>query len=67
MTFFLQCVFSGLSTGAVYGLAALCFVLIYKTTGILNLAQGAFIGSTLRLAHMVCNLGEHLDNGHCGL
>lgn len=43
MIFFLQCVLSGLSAGAVYGLAALGFVLIYKTTGILNLAQGALI------------------------
>ena len=43
MTFFLQCVLSGLSAGAIYGLAALGFVLIYKTTGILNLAQGALI------------------------
>ncbi|MBM3118924.1 MAG: branched-chain amino acid ABC transporter permease [Chloroflexi bacterium] len=43
MVFFLQCVLSGLSAGAVYGLAALGFVLIYKTTGILNLAQGALI------------------------
>ena len=43
MTFFLQCVLSGLCSGAVYGLAALGFVLIYKTTGILNLAQGSFL------------------------
>jgi len=43
VTFFLQCVLSGISAGAVYGLAALGFVLIYKTTGILNLAQGSLI------------------------
>jgi len=43
MAFFLQCIFSGLTAGAVYGLAALGFVLIYKTSGIFNLAQGALI------------------------
>lgn len=43
MAFFVQCVLAGLMAGAVYGLAALGFVLIYKTSGILNLAQGAFI------------------------
>ena len=37
---FLQLVISGLSVGAVYGLVALGFVLIYKATDVLNFAQG---------------------------
>ncbi|MGD2187972.1 MAG: branched-chain amino acid ABC transporter permease, partial [Desulfobacterales bacterium] len=33
-------IFSGLSMGAIYALVALGFVLIFKSTGILNFAQG---------------------------
>ncbi|MBW2205874.1 MAG: branched-chain amino acid ABC transporter permease [Deltaproteobacteria bacterium] len=39
MQFFL----SGLSMGSIYALVALGFVLIYKSTSILNLAQGEFL------------------------
>jgi branched-chain amino acid transport system permease protein len=39
MQFFL----SGLSIGSIYALVALGFVLIYKSTSILNLAQGEFL------------------------
>lgn len=34
---------TGIATGGVYGLVALGFVLIFKATGILNLATGAFM------------------------
>jgi branched-chain amino acid transport system permease protein len=34
---------TGIATGGVYGLIALGFVLIFKATGILNLATGAFM------------------------
>jgi len=34
---------SGLSMGSIYALVALGFVLIYKATSILNLAQGEFL------------------------
>lgn len=36
----IEILFSGLSTGTVYALVALGFVLIYKSAGILNFAQG---------------------------
>ncbi|UCF93516.1 MAG: branched-chain amino acid ABC transporter permease [Desulfobacterales bacterium] len=38
--FFMQFFLTGLSMGSVYALVALGFVLIYKSTSILNLAQG---------------------------
>ncbi len=41
--FFMQFLMSGLSMGSVYALVALGFVLIYKSTSILNLAQGEFL------------------------
>ncbi|NQT73269.1 MAG: branched-chain amino acid ABC transporter permease [Chloroflexi bacterium] len=40
MDTFLQLVVTGLAVGATYGLIALGFVLIYKASGVLNLAQG---------------------------
>jgi len=41
--FFMQFFLSGLSMGSIYALIALGFVLIYKSTSILNLAQGEFL------------------------
>ena len=41
--FFMQFLMSGLSMGSIYALVALGFVLIYKSTSILNLAQGEFL------------------------
>ncbi len=43
MDIFLQMMVTGTATGGVYGLIALGFVLIFKATGILNLATGAFM------------------------
>ena len=43
MEIFLQIIVTGIATGGVYGLIALGFVLIFKATGILNLATGAFM------------------------
>ena len=43
MDIFLQVIVTGIATGGVYGLIALGFVLIFKATGILNLATGAFM------------------------
>ncbi len=43
MTFFLQCAGSGLMVGAIYGLVAVGFVLIIKSSGIFNLAQGELL------------------------
>ena len=43
MNFFLQMVISGLSIGIVYGVVALGIVLIWKSTGVFNFAQGALL------------------------
>ena len=40
---FFQFLITGLSLGSIYALVALGFVLIYKSTSILNLAQGEFL------------------------
>lgn len=40
---FLQFLFSGLTTGAVYALAALGFAIIYNASHVINFAQGEFI------------------------
>ena len=40
---FLQYLFSGLTTGAVYALAALGFAIIYNASHVINFAQGEFL------------------------
>jgi branched-chain amino acid transport system permease protein len=40
---FLQFLFSGLTVGAIYALAALGFTIIYNASGVINFAQGEFI------------------------
>ncbi len=40
---FLQFLFSGMTVGATYALAALGFTLIYNASGVINFAQGEFI------------------------
>ena len=43
MTDFLQCLFSGVTVGAVYALVALGFTLIYNASDVVNFAQGEFV------------------------
>lgn len=43
MSSFLQFLFSGLTAGATYALAALGFSIIYNASGVINFAQGEFI------------------------
>lgn len=43
MSQFLQFLFSGMTVGATYALAALGFSLIYNASGVINFAQGEFI------------------------
>ncbi len=52
---FLQLVISGVAQGCIYGLIALGFVLIYKTTETINFAQGdlMMLGGFLGLSFMV--------------
>ena len=40
MTYFLQLLITGVSVGCIYALAALGFVLIYKSSRVINFAQG---------------------------
>jgi branched-chain amino acid transport system permease protein len=53
--FFLQLVINGLVIGSIYALVALGFVVIYKSTSILNFAQGEFLmlGAYMCLAIVV--------------
>src|SRR5512140_1678460 len=55
MEFFLQLVLNGLVIGSIYALVALGFVIIYKSSSILNFAQGEFLmlGAYVCLALMV--------------
>src|SRR5690606_28805441 len=41
--FFLQMLINGIVVGSIYGLVALGFVLIYRASGALNLANGEFV------------------------
>ena len=43
MTDFLLLLFSGMATGAIYGLAALGFTLLWQASGTINFAQGEFV------------------------
>ena len=43
MGFFLEALFAGLMSGVLYSLVALGFVLIFKTSRVLNFAQGAMV------------------------
>jgi branched-chain amino acid transport system permease protein len=43
MEFFLQLVLNGVVMGSIYSLVALGFVVIYKSTSVLNFAQGEFL------------------------
>lgn len=45
MTYFFQLVVSGIVVGSIYALAAIGFVLIYKSSRVLNLAHGQFIAA----------------------
>jgi branched-chain amino acid transport system permease protein len=59
MEFFLQLFVNGLVVGSIYALVGLGFVIIYKSTGILNFAQGEFLvlGAYASLAAVTgCNL-----------
>src|SRR4029453_7985647 len=40
MTEFVQLVIDGIADGSIYGAVALSLVLIYRTTGVVNFAQG---------------------------
>lgn len=43
MSFFLQLIGTGLSLGSIYGVIGICIVLIFRSTGVFNFAQGMFL------------------------
>ncbi|MGD9310427.1 MAG: branched-chain amino acid ABC transporter permease, partial [Desulfosarcina sp.] len=45
MVYFFQLVVSGIVVGSIYALSALGFVLIYKSSKVLNIAHGQIIAS----------------------
>lgn len=55
MTFLMQILISGLVVGAVYALVAFGFVLIYKSSDVINFAQGEFllVGAYIALSLVV--------------
>jgi branched-chain amino acid transport system permease protein len=61
MTGFVQLVVSGLAVGSIYGLVALGFVVIFKSTGVFNFAQGdlVMVGAYLAYA-LMANAGVSL-------
>jgi branched-chain amino acid transport system permease protein len=64
---FLQQVMTGLATGSVYGLVALAIVLIYRSTDVINFAQGEMAMFTTFFAWMLIDgsfLGFHIHPLH---
>ncbi len=57
MTLLLQAVVSGLSAGVVYGLIALGFSLVYRTSRVINFAQGDFAVLAAYIAYSCLQLG----------
>lgn len=57
---FLQFLFSGLTVGSAYALAALGFTIIYNTSGVINFAQGEFIMLGGMFAAMLAGAGVPL-------
>lgn len=54
---FLQFLFSGVTVGATYALAALGFTLIYNASNVINFAQGEFIMLGGMLAVLFAQMG----------
>ena len=53
MSYFLQLVFSGVVVGSIYALAAIGFVLIYKSSRVLNLAHGQLIAAGAYITYIL--------------
>ena len=66
MDVFLQLTVSGLSTGMIYALAAVGFVVIYKASDVINFAQGdLLLFGTYLIFFGVVQLGLHWSAGGC--
>lgn len=57
---FLQFLYSGVTVGSAYALAALGFTIIYNTSGVINFAQGEFIMLGGMLAALLAGAGMAL-------
>ena len=57
---FLQFLYSGMTVGSAYALAALGFTIIYNTSGVINFAQGEFIMLGGMLAALMAGAGVPL-------
>ena len=61
MTYFLQLVVSGIVVGSIYALSALGFVLIYKSSRVLNIAHGQIIaGGAFIVYALTVWMGVHI-------
>lgn len=58
MTLVLQLLFTGIGIGAVYALVALGFVLIFRTTNVVNFAQGEFSMVAAYLMVVAVEMGQ---------
>jgi branched-chain amino acid transport system permease protein len=56
MQYFVDQVVSGIAVGAIYGLVAMGFALIYKSTGLLNFAQGELSMVTAYIAWTIASM-----------
>ena len=57
MTFFLEQLIIGLSSGGIYAIMALALVMIYKSTGHVNLAQGEMAVFSTFIAWTLVQMG----------
>lgn len=60
MTEFLQFLFSGVTIGSIYALAAIGFAIIYNASGVINFAQGEFIMTGGMVSAMLFSAGVPL-------
>ena len=58
MTYLIELLISGLSMGAIYGLIAMGFAIIYKSTGLVNFAQGEI---TMIVAYVAWTIATHVS------
>src|SRR3990170_2470449 len=60
MQYFLDQVISGIAIGAIYGLVAMGFAVIYKSTGLANFAQGEM---TMLIAYVAWSIAGAAPGG----
>ena len=58
MTYLVELVVSGLAIGAIYGLVAMAFAVVYKATGLVNFAQGEI---AMIVAYVAWTVAAYVD------